>query len=281
MRMMKKCFVILSIIGGILSSFSNYNVMFSNDTTKLKNDKVTYEISQDETNFYLSINTRDPKTMMAMLNLGVTTFFDIKGKKKQNVYVKYPSEPLKRGFGKQEKRQRGGVRLNEKPRGEDSKKESNDIKNKVKEILENDYPQEAEYIYFNDSEEFHVMFNTLNITPKFTFNEDQDVLFYNLVVPKTLLNKDSKKNFEKLTIGIKTIREKVERDNDGGLNGSLGGISLGGGGQRGGGQRAGGQRGGGQRAGGQRDGGQGGPPNDNPSKDVLLDFWFALTTDTE
>ncbi|MDT0621901.1 hypothetical protein [Croceitalea vernalis] len=279
--MMRKCIVILSIIGGILSSFSNYNDMFSNDTTKLKNDKVTYKISQDETNFYLSINTRDPKTMMAMLNLGVTTFFDIKGKKKQNVYVKYPSEPLKRGFGRQEKRQRGGARPNEKPRGEDSKKEGNDIKNKVKEILENDYPQEAEYSYFKDSEEFHVMFKTLNIAPKFTFNEEQTVLFYNLVVPKTLLIKDSEKNFEKLTIGVKTIKEKIERDNDGGLNGSLGGISLGSAGQRGGNQRGGNQRGGGQRAGGQRGGGQGGQPNDNPSKDVLLDFWFALTTNTE
>ncbi len=230
----------------------------------LSNNEVTYEVSQDQGYLNVTMKTSDVKTIRSILHLGVSVFFDVKGKEKENVFVKYPLEPL---------------RLNSRPNRNDSsedrdpEKEEAEIKERFARILENDFPQEAAYTFFDREEKFHVLLNSLDITAAYTYNTKSGELMYNLTIPKSKINFKSDKDFEKLMIGVKTNqREKMERNSDRPQ------VSMGG---RGSGGRGGGQGGGGQRGGGQRGGGQGGQ-NDGPPKsnkrekptDVLIDFWF-------
>lgn len=242
--------------------------------TLLTYENVTYTVTANENNLHVNISTSDEKTMMSMLKLGVSVFFDIKGKKKQNVYVKYPSEPIIQHQIQQ--RQQGRSKLSDRSsRSEATSIEEDEAnrKKRITDILENDYSQNAEYSYFGDAVDFHILMNTLGISAAFTYNEEEGLLEYDLTLPKSKINTDDNKDLLKLTIGIKTIKEKRERNNKEGIQGNIGGISLDSqqrGGRSGSGQ-AGGRSGGGQR--GQR----GGPPNardQSKTSHVLLNFWF-------
>ena len=215
-----------------------------------------------------------------MLRLGVSVFFDIKGKKKQNVFVKYPSEPLQ---GQRKERPQG--RPERSSRSEPTSIEEDQAKRKkrIKDILENDYSQNAQYGYFGETEDFHILMNNLNMSAAFTYNEEEGVLEYNLVLPKSKISTDVDIDLSKLTIGVKTIKVKRERENQEGVQGSIGGISLGGqqrGGRSGGGRgQAGGRSGGGRSGGGQggQGGQRGGPRNSGNQSDTLLNFWFKAS----
>jgi hypothetical protein len=262
--------------------------------TVLLNENVSYEFKEVKENIHVKVSTTDEKTIMSMLRLGVTVFFDTKGKKKQNVYVKYPSKPLQSGQRKQGQRQQGRRQQGQgQPNDEDNPTTSleegkSGRRMKIKELVETDYPQTAEYSYFDDAEEFHVLLNTLDISVSFTYDEVEGLFEYNLILPKTKINVDDKKDLSKLVIGVKTEKVKREKNNDGGLSESLGGINLGGqqsGGRSGGGQRGstgGGGRQGGNSAGGRGQGQQGRGSQNNREQerpsDVLLDFWFKTNS---
>jgi len=228
--------------------------------TVIVQEKVSYKYTNNPNNIHLNISTSDEKTILSILHLGISVYFDIKGKKKQNVFVKYPSEPLK------PQRKRGEKQQQEPQSFEEEAK--NKIQ-RIKEIIENNYSQKALYVYFDDSEEFNILLNTLEINISLKFDETNGILAYDLHIPKSLINTDSKKSLEKLTVGIKTVKEKVKQHSENNLSG----LSMGN--QRGGGRQGGGQGGppGGGRQGSQR----GGSPNEkatNSPTEVMLDFWF-------
>lgn len=238
--------------------------------TVLTDENVSYEFSEDANNVMVNISTTDEKTIMSILHLGVSVFFDIKGKKKQNVYIKYPSESMAPN-----RKQPKGDR-----RGTDREEEDQESRRKkIKKIMESDYHQFAEYGYYNDTQEFNILLNNLAISVSFTYDEVEGLFEYELKLPKTKINIDSRKDLSKLTIGVKTVKEKKKQNKEGGLNGNLGGISLGGqqqGGRSGGGRAGGGQgggRGGQGGQGGQRGGARNTGDQSRPS-DVLLNYWF-------
>jgi len=258
------------------------DLTFLSDTTRIINEKVTYEVSHDKENLYLNINTSDSKTMITILRLGLTVFFDVKGKKKEDVYIKYPSEAIKPNNGEIGQRRQQANDVKE----ENSEEERKKRKQVIQRILEDNYSQKAEYNYFKDSEEFHILLNTLGILPTLTFDDEHDVLSYALVIPKNKISTDIKNNLDKLSIGVKTVREKIKREEGGNLNGNIGGLGNGARGQRGRGQGRpnGGIRG--QRGGRQGAGRQGGPRSGSPqranqNKDTLLDFWFPANLNSE
>ncbi|WP_339714270.1 hypothetical protein [uncultured Kriegella sp.] len=236
--------------------------------TVITGENVTYNFTQDANHFFLNIQTSDDNTIMSMLHLGVSVFFDIKGKKKENVYIKYPSEPV----GLSDRR---GDRERIEP--ENSEEDEEGKGQLIKEILENDYPQKAEYGYFDYQEEFHILLNSLGVTVSLTYDEKDGLLEYALKIPKNKTNLDSAKSTSKLTVGVKTNTIERKSKDGGGLSGTIGGIGLGGG-QNGQG-RSGGRQGGGGPSGGRGQGGQrGGPPpgaveKGNPAE-VVLNFWF-------
>ena len=241
--------------------------------TVLSKENVDYNVTQDESNIYLNISTADKKTMMSMVRLGVTVFFDIKGKKKENVYVKYPSEAMALNTNKRRREEGRPMDIeNEEERGD-----------RIMEILEKDYPQKAEYVYFDDSEEFNIQLNSLTIEVAFNYDQDTESLVYSLTIPKTRINTNDKKDLSKLTIGVKTVKEERKDGNANGLSGNIGGMTIGGQ-QRGQGRGAGIGGGQGGRGHGGGRGGQGGgrPNSERPTRpeEVLLDFWFDANSGT-
>lgn len=243
--------------------------------TVLTDENVSYKVTQDETNLHLNISTSDEKTIMSMLHLGVSVFFDIKGKKRQNVFVKYPLEAISPN------RQKNKSEKKEHKRYEDNEIEDEEsIKKRITKIIESGYSQKAEYSYFDTSEEFNILLNNLDMSLSFKYDENSGLFEYDLQIPKYKINTDSKKDLSNLTIGVKTSKQKTKQNKDGGLRGNLSGVNLGGG--QGGGRSSGrqgngppgGRKGGGPSGKGGQGGQRGGSPDSGRPTQTMLDFWF-------
>jgi hypothetical protein len=202
---------------------------------------------------------------MSILNQGVVVYFDIKGKKKEKVYVKYPLEPI-----------RSSSRRNEGVEGSVQRLDDEEaMKQRIVRIFENDLPLEAAYSYFSSEEKFNVLLNSFDISASYTYDQSKGSLEYRLKIPKDKINTDSKKNLERLTIGVKTIKKEQHQD-----RAERPQPSIGGGGSGGRGGPPNGVQGNGPPKGQGGQGGQNeGPPSSNSRMkpaDVELNFWFAV-----
>ena len=225
-------------------------------------DHIEYNCSMDAQNIYLELSTTNQPTMLSMLYRGFYVYFDIKGKKKKKVSVQYPLEiePIQRAQGRND---RDGVSSRVKENGD---QKGPDIL-----VMLDAMPKQANYINNDYEEEFHLDLNKLGISISYNYDEENNLLRYDLKMPKQKIA-DSDIDFSKLSIGVLTT--KVEGDTAD--NGSS--VSFGGGGQGGrqGGRRGGGTRVGGRGGGGARGGGQGGarPQQGQRPEAVSIDFWF-------
>ncbi|MBD0779949.1 hypothetical protein HPE56_19295 [Maribacter sp. ANRC-HE7] len=86
---MKHLAILLTLLSS-LYSFASNTTNFPADTTQVSNENILYKVSQDDNYVYLNISTTDTKTSMSIIRTGLTVYYDIKGKKKKDVYVKYP-----------------------------------------------------------------------------------------------------------------------------------------------------------------------------------------------
>jgi hypothetical protein len=83
------------------------------DTTVVVNENVVYKVFDDSQNFNVSVSTKDTDVIMSMLRLGISIYFDVKGKEKEDVFVKYPLEPVRPSFNKGEETAQGVPSLEE------------------------------------------------------------------------------------------------------------------------------------------------------------------------
>ncbi|MDW5288522.1 hypothetical protein [Formosa sp. PL04] len=222
------------------------------DTISIANENVNYKVTDNERYIMVDISTQDTKTIMTMLHHGVTVFFDLKGKDKEDVAVKYPLEP---------------INMQMKPKGSrtddfQTEAEVNQIKKNIKKAVSTDFPEEAEYIFFDKTNNFNVLLNSLDIKAVYGYNEKTGILTYQLTIPKSKLKEKSKSDFSKLKIGVKT--EMPEKGKKSGPTESL----EGGGGGRGG---SGGRGGGG---GGRSSQSQQGSDDGDSKGPTGIDFWF-------
>jgi len=173
------------------------------DTTVVSNENIVYKVVEDKENFHISISTKDNDIIMSMLRMGVTVFFDVKGKKKEDVYIKYPLKPIRLGSKRDEEDvpSKGFKTLEEEKRS----------KQYIAKLIEKDLPQEAEYHHFDSQEEFHILLNSLNASISYTYNEENGLLEYRLKIPKNRISSSSKEDFSKLVIGVKTNKKEQTR----------------------------------------------------------------------
>ncbi len=231
--------VLLTLLS--LSSYASNKSSVPADTTQITNKNVLYKVSQDETYVYLNISTTDKETTMAILRNGLTIYYDIKGKKKKDVYVKYP-------YSNEPSQSRQGSR-------ENNDTETVDINSMIEKL-----PAEAEYSSFEESQVFNKGLNTLDIAIESNYTASSQLFEFSIKIPKDRI--DSKKNtdFSKLSLGV--VANKME----GTINKERGqgqnqGMRSGGGGRGNGSGRAGTRGQDGQR------------PNLTAEK-VTIDFWF-------
>ena len=236
-------YILLSVFTLISMSVQAASSFYSIDTTEVENKNISYRLTSDHNYVYINLRTKDRSTMMAMVRAGVSVYFDIKGKKKKNVYVKYPINSRK------------GER---KDRGQSDQKRP-----EFSEII-NDLPKKAEYSYFKNTQQFHSELNTQDIRLGFEFNQKERLLVYNLKIPKEEITDNKKLDMSKLSIGVVIGGEKSQRGNFQAQGGPSGGSQRG---SRGGG------RGGGSGVGRGQGGGNNSQQRERPSE-TTINFWF-------
>ncbi|EDM42860.1 hypothetical protein SCB49_11207 [unidentified eubacterium SCB49] len=248
---MKKIIGLLLLITVYTVNAKNNNATVVQDTTVVVNENVVYKVFKDSQNFNVSISTKDTDVMMSMLRLGISVYFDVKGKEKKDVYVKYPLEPVRPTLGKDQVPSQGIPSL----------EDENLIKQNIARLVEDDLPLEAMYHYFDSEEQFHTLLNALDTSISYEFDKVNGSLEYRLKIPKHKISTSSKEDFSDLLIGVKTnaMPGKRQEANKGSQSGGRGGRSSGG------------RGGGGGR--GRQGGGEPGAQSQQPSI-KSLDFWF-------
>ncbi|WP_067149266.1 hypothetical protein [Pseudotamlana agarivorans] len=251
--------LLLSLYSFTVTAYSK-DIGITSDSIVGSHEAVRYKVSQNQGNIMVQISTQDNKTMMTMLRHGVTVFFDLKGKEKENVAVTYPVAP---------------VRMPMKPEGDrqdepQSEAEISKVKAELHSIVTEDFPEEAEFQFYDSKQPFNVLINSMGISATYTYNEKENLLIYNLTIPKDKIKEKAKNDLSKLLIGVQTVKPDRSKKAEGSTNidGSMGPRGGGRGNRPEGG--SGGRRGGGGRPqGDQQDRGE------NRSKAPAgIDFWF-------
>jgi|GEM_PF-1215658 len=241
---------------GLLTVMGSY----AQEPTENIEDNIEYHSVMDAENIYVQLSTADQPTMLSMLRRGFFVYFDVKGKKKKKVSVQYPleTEAPQRGQGRNKLE---GANIGE---GEDRDRKELDITMMLEAM-----PKKAQYINLDYEEEFHLDLNKLGIVISYNYDEEANLLAYELKMPKQNIA-DAGMDFSKLAIGV--VTPKMEQES----GGKSSNISIGGGGRSGGRGQGGRSRGGqGGRGGGSRGGGQGGAAQQDQRPEIVsIDFWF-------
>ncbi|MEN8187991.1 MAG: hypothetical protein ABFR05_12755 [Bacteroidota bacterium] len=224
------------------------------DTTEVVNENLIYKVTNDHSSVFVNISTSDRRTMMSMLRKGVTVYFDVKGKKKKDVYIKYPIQGAKPNYN----------------RSQNQTEFQPDIKRVIKNL-----PQEAEYKSFDNTQQFHIGLNNLDIAISFNYNDEKGVLEYNIRIPRYRIDSGSKTDLSKLTIGVENGKTGNVGQKRAGQSGSSGTGMRGSGSRQGGRKGGSGMRGSGRKNSGSRNSSQQNRQTTMPSKD----FWFKAALD--
>lgn len=236
-----KHLIILLITLSSLYSFASTKYNIHVDTTQVSNENVLYKVSQDGSYVYLNLSTKDKKTAMSILRDGLTIYYDIKGKKKKDVFVKYPYSNKARSY------QRDSQGINDV--------NAIDLNSMIEKL-----PSEAEYSYFEKGEQFNKYLNSLDITIENKYTTSSQLFEFSIKIPKAKIASQKNSDFSTLSIGVFTnkIEEKINTE-------------------RGQGQSQGMRNGGGRRGNGSGRGGMKGQNGQRPStttEKVTVDFWF-------
>lgn len=181
---MKHSIILILIVIGFSGNAANKYI--ATDTIQKVNANILYKVFSDDTYIYLNVSTTDKKTCMSLIRKGLTVYFDSKGKEKKDVYIKYP------------------VRIDPKQmqKNTTSSNKENNLKdfdvNKIIETL----PYDAEYGYFDDTEQFHKALNRLGISLGYKYTVSNELLEFNIKIPKDKISSGKNKSLSKLSIGV-------------------------------------------------------------------------------
>uniref|UniRef100_UPI00404812AE hypothetical protein n=1 Tax=Mariniflexile sp. TaxID=1979402 RepID=UPI00404812AE len=227
-----------------LSSFASNKSSFPADTTQITNENVLYKVSQDGNYVHLNISTTDKKTAMSIIRNGLTIYYDIKGKEKKDVYVKYPYSNESRPF---QQGSLGNIDVN-----------AIDLNSMIEKL-----PAEAEYGSFEKKQAFNKDLNTLDIAIANHYTASSQLFDFSIKIPKDKITAKKNSDFSKLSIGV--VTNTRERNIEGGQQDQN--QSMRGGG-------SGGRRGGGNGNGRGGMGHQNGQRPSSTTENVTVDFWF-------
>ena len=238
----------------IILSISNFYGNAANiytDTIQKVNENILYKVTRDDTNIYLNMSTTDKKTCVSMLKRGLIVYFDTKGKEKKEIYVKYP------------------IRTNPKQTDKNTSSSNKDFSSKefdIDKIIE-ELPYEAEYGYFDETEQFHKSLNRLGISLGFKYTVSNELLEFHIKIPKDKISSGKTKNLSKLLIGVVTNKPEKSSNKEKSQN-SSGTINRSGkGGMKSGSMKRGGM--------GRNSTGHGNKQRQNSAvKPESIDFWF-------
>lgn len=243
----------------ITSLFLFFSISFilhaqNQNTTTIEDDDIAYEVTEDATNLIVNISTKGQNKMRTMMHFGLTIYFDVKGKKKKDVFVKYPFETP------EPRLPQAGPPPSKEERQERVKKQP-DIQRIIEQL-----PAEAMYSYFDNVQQFHKDLNSLDISYSWHYYNEDKRLEFVLKIPKHRITTKKITDITNLAIGVTTSKVEPNFKKNGKRPTSSSGMRQGRGQNRSGGQR-------GMKVGGQR-------PNTNAQQTtkkpnvVTQIFWF-------
>jgi len=209
--------------------------------------ELQYNITNDNTNIYVSVATNDQSTQMRILRAGLSVYIDTKGKTNKSMGLSFPANDVLETAG------------NYKNRGMGGNKGGDQINFKKQLLMDKDIFKTFGFI--NMENRVYDVSDTSNIKMGINYDAFGNLVFEAIIPIKHIYDKIvTAKNAPSLSIGIvlNTMVMNFENrsgNNSAGENGMRGGSSGMGGGMRGGGGMGG--MGGGMSGGGMR-GGMGG-----------------------
>ena len=217
------------------------------------NSKIRYQITNDEKNLIIRLNTVEIPTIMKMLRAGLTFYFDVNGKKQTKVYFQYP---LAHNGQKSVAPER-----QEFPKGQ---RPEMDIKgmlvkaSKIGVFVSNDKTEEISVL--SPNAEIRVNIEALNSSE----------ITYELSIPFTKISANGISALSNLSIGIVSGKLEIPEK----TGGRHGGMQEGGspGGMQGGAP----PNGGGRRQGGMQGAGRPDDGADMISMSTAIEFWFKV-----
>ncbi|WP_066218247.1 hypothetical protein [Formosa haliotis] len=259
-----KSLICLFVLGFYTFSVAAHteNGLTKTDTISGSHELVDYKVTQNNANIIIQLSSKDTKTIMSMLRRGVTIWFDLKGKEKEDVAIIYPIAPIRMPMRMEG--ERGASREDQFQ----SEAEMNQVKSDINTLVTQDFPEEALFQFHDSKQQFNVLLNSIGVSAQYAYNENDNLLTYKLTIPKEKIKAKAKNDLSKLLIGVQTAKpdKSAKEDRPEGMESDMrpggGNRPQGGGpGGRGGGRE--GSRGGGQRPGG-----------DSEKAPQGIDFWF-------
>lgn len=181
--------LIMIIILVSCTSLSTVNSIDENNskTAIYKNydaaSQIKYLVSNDDQNLHLSLKTNHRPTIAKILRAGLTIYFDSEGKKKKNVYVKYPLESPQD--------------LNQL-KGNGGPKKPDYLKSLIHATSVG-----AEYGFFDQKQSFVITNPNTDIQISLQTNSEKE-LVYDLIIPFKKLSTNGRADLSNLSIGIVT-----------------------------------------------------------------------------
>jgi hypothetical protein len=161
---------------------TNTTNLILNDTTEIVDAEVLYKVFKKNNYLYLNLSTTNKQTATSIIKKGLIVYFDVKGKQKKDVYIKYPYSSA------QEKTVNKPYKFNEET-------SILDLKNIIERL-----PAEAEYAYYKEKQLFHKDLNFHNIS--IAYKVTGELFEFILKVPKNKITNNSKIDLTKLSIGV-------------------------------------------------------------------------------
>ena len=163
--------------------------------------QIRYRVSNDHDHLHLNIKTNYEPTIAKILRAGLTIYFDPSGRKKKDIYVKYP-------IGSPQDVQQV------KPSGPRGKKP--DLK-----TLINATSIGAEFVYNEKKKNFTTLNPTSNIQLSIKSNSSKE-LEYDLIIPFKEITPNGRADLMNLSIGIVTegfdMTQRSPLENQGGMD---------------------------------------------------------------
>lgn len=202
--MIKRILILIFFVIHMNSMYANIlnNIHYA-DTTVVNKETETYTVYRGEKNLYISIKTFDHKIARSILRRGIHIYINNKGKKKKNVSITYPL-----------------IKENKPPlrKSEDFNHEREEIPDpdvlfdQISHMIDKDLPQNAIYSFYDYKKEFNILLNNEKITIDISVNKEENSFNYEVEIPKKLIHEESDKNLDKLMIGIETVKNKRNRN---------------------------------------------------------------------
>ena len=144
--------------------------------------KVYYQVSNDEENLHIKLNTAEPGSMAKILKTGLKIYFDIEGKKNQDVFFQYPI-----------------ISSQDIPNQKSMKRNGNQSFNFPKQVSE--YHKEALFNQYGSVDRFPLLLSNSDIKVSISVNDKRE-LDYDLIIPFSRIAEGGIPSFSDLSIGI-------------------------------------------------------------------------------